>query len=406
MIEQSWTPSFLCHKRLEDQDEINSVSSNDEEDCFVSSTDDTCFETDYSDYSYCSNSEKDHISSSESTHDWNQKHECKIESLESRLQSKDDESRFCLYPIQHLDLWKFYKKHQQTFWTAEEIDFMIDKKDWNVKLNNDERWFIEHILAFFAGSDGIVLENLVTHFCQEITLPEVRSFYSFQAMMENVHSEVYSLMIDTFIECPLRKQTLFEAIDKIPCVRKKAMWAVKWISKHTDLAHRLVAFSIVEGLFFSGSFCAIFWLKERGLLVHSLGKSNEWIARDEGLHTEFAVYLYREYIQHKIPISEIHCMMKEAVDLEIEFLCDALPVRLIGMNSDLMKQYILFVADRLLQQLGVSTIWNVKNPFVFMEKIGLDGKTNFFEQRVSEYNKSMDCLPMDLDFSSIQDDDF
>lgn len=316
----------------------------------------------------------------------------------------EDNSRYCLYPIRHLDIWDFYKKHQCTFWTAEEIDFAIDKNDWSTKLTDDERWFIEHILAFFASSDGIVLENLVTHMCQEITIPEARCFYSFQAMMENVHSEVYSLMIDTFISDEKRKRRLFAAVDEIPCVKKKADWALRWVASHSDLAHRLVAFAIVEGLFFSGSFCAIFWLKERGLLTHSLGKSNEWISRDEGLHTLFAVHLYNYYIKNKLSEKEIHQMMREAVDLEVEFLSDALPVRLIGMNDRLMTEYIRFVADWLLTNLKVSPLFHARNPFPFMAKIGLEGKTNFFEQRVTEYVKGSEANVNFMNFD--MDDSF
>lgn len=324
---------------------------------------------------------------------------------EEPLLQVEDNSRYCLYPIRHLDIWEFYKNHQRTFWTAEEIDMTIDKNDWSTRLSQDERWFIEHILAFFASSDGIVLENLVTHLCQEINIPEARCFYSFQAMMENVHSEVYSLMIDTFVSNAERKQMLFDAIDEIPCVRKKADWALRWISRKSGLGQRLVAFAIVEGLFFSGSFCAIFWLKERGLLVNSLGKSNEWISRDEGLHTLFAVHLYNNYIQNKMSAKDVYTMMREAVALENEFLCDALPVRLIGMNGDMMTEYIRFVADWLLVQLQLEPIFHARNPFPFMAKIGLEGKTNFFEQRVSEYAKGAETLPTDMTFSTCQEDD-
>jgi ribonucleotide reductase beta subunit family protein with ferritin-like domain len=449
----------------------------------------------------------------------------------SELLLHDDPNRYCLFPIRHQDIWEAYKKHKNAFWTAEEIDFSADKNDWE-KLTADERYFIEHILAFFAGSDGIVLENLVKNFCQEITIPEARCFYAFQAMMENIHccsadtetltengwerldvlsgqgvvkvwngeeftpvqvqptgqqklirvslnikgmyldatpehtwyvvvegrevqvkttqlmkgdhifpyvlppsvsrmrkydgidtsevyvtnltpldgehatycynepkrhrgvfngvltgqSEVYSLMIDTYVKDPERKSYLFEAITEVPCVKRKAEWALKWVHhSETGFGKRLFAFGIVEGLFFSGSFCAIFWLKERGLMTQALGKSNEWIARDESLHTEFAILLF-QYVRHKPTQEEAHDMMRDAVAIEEEFICESLPVSLIGMNSELMRQYIRFVGDRLLTQFGYEKIFNETNPFAFMEKISLDGKTNFFEQRVSEYS--------------------
>lgn len=319
--------------------------------------------------------------------------------------------RYCLFPIEHLDIWKAYKRHVHAFWTAEEIDFVTDKNDWEKKLNNDERYFVENVLAFFAGSDGIVLQNLVQNFCHEIHIPEARCFYGFQAMIENVHGEVYSLMIDTFVKDPQRKDTLFRAIDTIPCVQKKAEWALKWISAREtqSLTTRMFAFGIVEGVFFSGAFCAIFWLKERGLLVNSLGKSNEWIARDEGLHTEFAVLMYHK-LDDPIPEDTAHEIMKEAVDIETEFICASLPVRLIGMNHVSMKTYIQFVADRLLVQFGFSRLYHVSNPFPFMDKIGLDGKTNFFEQRVSEYSRpqeySSSSHTFSFDHTSIDNDEF
>jgi len=311
------------------------------------------------------------------------------------LLTEDTATRYCLYPIVYPDIFKFYKDHQHILWTAEEVDFSADKNDWDFKLNKEERYFIEHILAFFAGSDGIVLENLVSNFCTEVKIPEVRCFYTFQAMMENVHSEVYSLMIDTFITEEERKQELFHAIYRIPCVQQKAEWALQWISKSNSFATRLLAFATVEGLFFSGSFCSIFWLKERGLMTHSLGKSNEWIARDEGLHMNFAIYLYNHYIVNKVSSEIVHSMIRNAVKIETEFLTESLPVRLIGMNHELMIQYIQFVADRLLSDLQYDKLYHVSNPFPFMEKMGLDGKTNFFEQRVSEYT-----LGNDTQFSS------
>ena len=499
---------------------------------------------------------------------------------------KDNPNRFCLFPIQYHDIWNAYKKHKNSFWTAEEIDFSADKNDWE-KLNENEKYFIEHILAFFAGSDGIVLENLMTNFCKEVMIPEARCFYGFQAMMENIHccskdtltltdkgwkplkelensavsvwngeiftnvrvqftgmkelyrvelengfyldctedhhwyilqgekevkcttrqllkgdeifpyelprisdhfeplssrhklkwldslvhskyenplfpieesilwtvsknghsvsrlmvrsiqklegihptycfneplrgkgvfngiltgqSEVYSLMIDTLVADQERKNHLFKAISTIPCIQRKAEWALKWIheTNKSSFAQRLYAFGIVEGLFFSGSFCAIFWLKERGLMANALGKSNEWISRDESLHTEFAILLYK-YIKHPISTEEAHSMMNEAVIIEEEFICESLPVNLIGMNSDMMRTYIRFVADRLLSQFGYEKLYFVKNPFQFMEKISLDGKTNFFEQRVSEYSLVQNYTTNDS-FSSLvnlDNDDF
>jgi len=307
----------------------------------------------------------------------------------------DDPNRFSLFPIKYHDIWMAYKNHKNSFWTAEEIDFTSDKQDWE-KLSFDEKFFIEHILAFFAGSDGIVLENLVKNFCTEVTIPEARCFYAFQAMIENIHSEVYALMIDTFIDDPYRKKSLFDAITDIPCVEKKANWALKWINNvENSFAQRLFAFGIVEGLFFSGSFCAIFWLKERGLMVQTLGKSNEWIARDEGLHTQFAILLYH-HLKNKIDENDAYNIMHQAVLIEEEFICESLPVTLIGMNASLMKKYIRYCADRLLQQFGYMKIYNEKNPFPFMEKISIDGKTNFFEQRVSEYS-----LTSEMDSSDI-----
>lgn len=296
--------------------------------------------------------------------------------------------RYCLFPIENHDIWRAYKLQMRSFWTAEEIDFTVDKGDWTTRLTHDERVFIEHILAFFAGSDGIVLENLVVNFCKEIDIPEARCFYAFQAMMENIHSEVYSLMIDTFVSDPDHKEHLFNAIDRIPCVKRKADWAIRWIkdAPDHDVGVRLFAFGIVEGLFFSGAFCAIFWLKERGLLVNSLGKSNEWIARDEGLHTQFAVLMFH-HLECAMDETVARGVMESAVDIETEFICESIPVALIGMDKAMMSAYIRFVADRLMVEFGFRKIYNAQNPFSFMEKIGLDGKTNFFEQRVSEYGR-------------------
>jgi len=300
-------------------------------------------------------------------------------------------NRFTIFPIEYNKIWDAYKIQQKAFWTAEEIDYSADKEDWQ-SLTDDERMFIENILAFFAGSDGIVLENLVTNFCQEIPIPEVRCAYTFQAMMENIHGEVYSLLIDTYIQDKQRKEELFNAIDTIPCVRNKANWAIKWIDSHNNLLQRLFAFAIVEGVFFSGSFCAIFWLKSKGKMMKALGTSNELIARDEGLHTDFAVLMYQTLSQEggydEINPTDINNMMKEAVEIERQFICDSIQCRMIGMNSDLMTQYIQFVADRLLSQFGFDKIYNTTNPFSFMNQSGLDGKTNFFEKRVSEYTIS------------------
>ena len=295
-------------------------------------------------------------------------------------------NRFVLFPIQHNDIWKMYKKQMALFWTTEEIDFEKDLTDWK-KLKEEEQYFVKNVLAFFAGSDGIVLENLAENFMNEIEIPEVRCFYGFQIAMENIHSETYSLMIDTYIKDESEKDKLLNAITEIPCVKKKADWALKWLNdKNSSFAIRLVAFAIIEGVFFSGSFCAIFWLKKRGLMP-GLTFSNELISRDEGLHTDFAVLLYSKIIE-KVDTETIHEIMTEAVSIEKEFIVESLPCNLIGMNSTLMEQYIEFVADRLLRQLGYEKIWNTPNPFDFMEMISMTGKTNFFEKRVSEYSKS------------------
>ena len=292
-------------------------------------------------------------------------------------------NRYVLFPIKYDEIWKMYKKAEASFWTAEEIDLSKDLKDWH-NLKETEQHFISYILGFFAGSDGIVIENLGLRFLKEIEIPEVRAFYSFQMMIENIHSETYSLLIDTYVKDHETKDILFNAIDKIPCVSKKAQWAMKWINdEESSFATRLLAFAAVEGLFFSGSFCAIFWLKKRGIMP-GLTFSNELISRDEGMHTDFAVLLY-SMIQNKLNQKEVHEMFKEAVEIEKEFIIDALPCRLIGMNSELMKTYIEFVADRLLSQLGYDKIWKSANPFDFMEMCSLTAKTNFFEKRVSEY---------------------
>ena len=295
-------------------------------------------------------------------------------------------SRFVLFPIVHDDIWSFYKRAEASFWTAEEIDLSPDLIDWENKLTEDERFFIKHVLAFFAASDGIVNENLAEHFLSEVQYTEAKFFYGFQVSMENVHSETYSLLIDTYIQNTADKAHLFNAIDTLDCVKKKAEWALKWIDKGT-FAQRLVAFAAVEGIFFSGSFCAIFWLKKRGLMP-GLSFSNELISRDEGLHCDFACLLYNDHLNNKLTKEEVKEIIMDAVAIEKEFVTDAIPVRLIGMNSDLMAQYIEFVADRLLVELGNEKVYNTQNPFDFMDMISIQGKTNFFEKRVGEYQKA------------------
>lgn len=299
---------------------------------------------------------------------------------------KENKDRFVIFPIQHHDIWQFYKKHEASFWTAEEIDLSADTTDWSEKLNDDERYFIKHVLAFFAASDGIVNENLAENFLHEVQYTEARFFYGFQIAIENIHSETYSLLIDTYIKDPLEKDRLFHAIDTLDCVKKKAEWALRWIDKG-NFAERLVAFAAVEGIFFSGSFCSIFWLKKRGLMP-GLTFSNELISRDEGLHCDFACLLYTKHLINKLPKKTIEKIIRDAVEIEKEFVTDALPVNLIGMNAKLMQQYIEFVADRLLMELGNEKIYNATNPFDFMEMISLQGKTNFFEKRVGEYQKA------------------
>ena len=297
----------------------------------------------------------------------------------------ENKDRFVLFPIQHKEIWQMYKKAEASFWTAEEIDLSTDIRDWEKKLNKDEKHFIKHVLAFFAASDGIVNENLAVNFLNEVQYPEARCFYGFQIMIENIHSETYSLLIDTYINDSDEKDNLFHAFETIPCVTKKGEWALNWISKGS-FAERLIAFAAVEGIFFSGSFCSIFWLKKRGLMP-GLSFANELISRDEGLHCDFACLLYSQ-LNHKLPDETVKQIISNAVSIEKEFVLDALPVKLIGMNGDLMCQYIEFVADRLLNALGYSKIYHAQNPFDFMELISLQGKTNFFEKRVSEYQKS------------------
>ncbi|WP_026904501.1 ribonucleoside-diphosphate reductase small subunit [Pedobacter glucosidilyticus] len=297
---------------------------------------------------------------------------------------KENKDRFVILPINYPAIWEMYKRHEASFWTAEEIDLSADQKDWE-NLNDGERHFISHILAFFAASDGIVNENLAVNFMSEVQVPEARCFYGFQIMMENIHSETYALLIDTYIKDPKERTHLLHAIDTVPCVQKKAQWALRWIEKGT-FAQRLVAFAAVEGIFFSGSFCSIFWLKKRGLMP-GLTFSNELISRDEGLHCEFACLLYG-MLQNKLSKEEVYEIISEAVEIEKEFISEALPVNLIGMNARLMMQYIEFVADRWLVELGYDKKYHATNPFDFMEMISLQGKTNFFEKRVGDYQKS------------------
>ncbi len=298
---------------------------------------------------------------------------------------EENKKRFVLFPIEHNDIWQFYKKAEASFWTAEEIDLGQDLIDWKA-LNDGERHFISHILAFFAASDGIVNENLAEHFVAEVQYTEAKFFYGFQIAMENIHSETYSLLIDTYIKDAVERDKLLNAIEHIPCVKKKAEWALRWID-NGSFQERLIAFAAVEGIFFSGSFCSIFWLKKRGLMP-GLTFSNELISRDEGLHCDFACHLYMQHVENQLPTDTVMGIIRDAVEIEKEFVTDALPVRLIGMNSVLMCQYIEFVADRLLVELGCPKIWNSTNPFDFMDMISLQGKTNFFEKRVGDYQKA------------------
>ncbi|KAF3910782.1 hypothetical protein ABW20_dc0101644 [Dactylellina cionopaga] len=299
----------------------------------------------------------------------------------------ENKKRFVLFPINYHEVWQMYKKAEASFWTAEEIDLSKDLHDWHNRLNDDERYFISHVLAFFAASDGIVNENLVQRFSNEVQIPEARCFYGFQIMMENIHSETYSLLIDTYIKDNSQRTYLFDAIDTIPCIKKKADWAIRWIEdEESTFAQRLVAFAAVEGIFFSGSFAAIFWLKKRGLMP-GLTFSNELISRDEGLHTDFACLLF-SHLNNRPSKAAVEAVITEAVTIEQEFLTEALPCPLLGINAKLMKQYIEFVADRLLLALGNPKVYNSTNPFDFMETISLAGKTNFFEKRVSDYQKA------------------
>jgi len=299
---------------------------------------------------------------------------------------EENKDRFVLFPIQHDDIWQFYKRAEASFWTAEEIDLSPDLVDWENKLNDDERHFIKHVLAFFAASDGIVNENLAENFVAEVQYTEAKFFYGNQIAMENIHSETYSLLIDTYIKDSADKKNLFNAIETMDCVRKKADWALRWIDEGS-FAERLIAFAAVEGIFFSGSFCSIYWLKKRGLMP-GLAFSNELISRDEGLHCDFACLLYNNHLVNKLSKETVTGIILDAVEIEKEFILDSLPVRLIGMNSDLMSQYIEFVADRLLSELDCEKVFNVANPFDFMDMISIQGKTNFFEKRVGEYQKA------------------
>ena len=318
----------------------------------------------------------------------------------SEILLTEDNDRYVMFPIKHDDIWSMYKKQIDCFWRAEEIDLSKDISHWN-NLNDDEKYFISMVLAFFAASDGIVLENLAVRFMSDVQLSEARAFYGFQIAMENIHSETYSLLIDTYIKNKDEKNKLFRAIDNFECIKKKSDWAIKWIQdKRSSFATRLIAFAVIEGIFFSGSFCSIFWLKKRGLMP-GLTFSNELISRDEALHTEFAILLYSK-LNKKLNKNRVYSIIKEAVEIEKEFINSALPCRLIGMNSILMGQYIEFVADRLIIQLGYEKIYNSSNPFDFMEMISLEGKGNFFEKRISDYaladkTKTDDIFNLDED---------
>jgi ribonucleoside-diphosphate reductase beta chain len=314
---------------------------------------------------------------------------------------EENKNRFVLFPLQHHDIWEFYKKAQASFWTAEEIDLSSDLSDWE-KLNAGEQHFVKHVLAFFAASDGIVNENLAENFVSEVQYTEAKFFYGFQIMMENIHSETYSLLIDTYIKDKEEQNHLFNAIDTVPAVQKKAEWALKWIGSES-FVERIIAFAAVEGIFFSGSFCSIFWLKKRGLMP-GLSFSNELISRDEGLHTDFAVHLYKHHIQDKLSKERLIEIIDSALTIEKEFITEALPVSLIGMNSDLMKQYLEYVSDRLLIDLGVGKVYNSDNPFDFMKNIAMENKTNFFEKRVGEYSKQgVGSKPDTIQFSTEED---
>ncbi|MBL6670723.1 MAG: ribonucleotide-diphosphate reductase subunit beta [Flavobacteriaceae bacterium] len=298
---------------------------------------------------------------------------------------QENKNRFVIFPIQHSDIWQWYKKQEASFWTAEEIDLHQDVVDWK-KLSDDERYFLKHILAFFAASDGIVNENLAENFVNEVQYSEAKFFYGFQIMMENIHSEMYSLLIDTLVDNDSEKDELFNALERFPAIKKKADWALRWIESDS-FAERLIAFAAVEGIFFSGAFCSIFWMKKRGLLP-GLATSNEFISRDEGLHRDFACHLHNNHLVNKVPQERITQILSEALEIEREFITESLPVNLIGMNSKLMSEYLEFVTDHLLETLNCPKRYNTANPFDFMDMISLEGKTNFFEKRVSEYKKA------------------
>ena len=304
--------------------------------------------------------------------------------LEPILQ--ENKNRFVIFPIKHHDIWDWYKKMEASFWTAEEIDLSSDLNDWNNVLSADEKYFIKHILAFFAASDGIVNENLAENFVSEVQYAEAKFFYGFQIMMENIHSETYSLLIDTYVKDEQEKNDLFNALEVFPAIKKKADWALKWIES-PSFAERLIAFAAVEGIFFSGAFCSIYWLKKRGLMP-GLTFSNELISRDEGVHCDFAVHLHNHHLINKVPKERIREIIVDALNIEREFITESLPVSLIGMNAGLMTQYLEFVADRLLVELGCEREYNTANPFDFMDMISLQGKTNFFEKKVAEYQKA------------------
>jgi ribonucleoside-diphosphate reductase beta chain len=314
---------------------------------------------------------------------------------------RENESRFVLFPIQYDHIWKMYKQAVASFWTAEEIDLSADMVDWQ-NLSDNERHFIKHVLAFFAASDGIVNENLVLNFMREVQIPEARCFYGFQVAIENIHAETYSLLIDTYIKDPKEKDYLFNALENVACVAKKGQWALRWIEHAPSFAHRLIAFAAVEGIFFSGSFCSIYWLKKRGLMP-GLTFSNELISRDEGLHCDFACLLY-SMLENKLSEKEVEQIITEAVEYEKEFVTDALPVNLIGMNAGMMSEYIEFVADRLLLSLGNDKFYHTANPFPWMEMISLQGKTNFFEKRVGDYQKAGVMTQKDKQVFTLEED--
>ena len=299
---------------------------------------------------------------------------------------QENKNRFVIFPIKHHDIWEWYKKMEASFWTAEEIDLSQDLNDWNNKLSDDEKYFVKHILAFFAASDGIVNENLAENFVNEVQYAEAKFFYGFQIMMENIHSETYSLLIDTYVKDEAEKDELFNALEVFPAIKKKADWALKWIESDS-FAERLIAFAAVEGIFFSGAFCSIYWLKKRGLMP-GLTFSNELISRDEGVHCDFAVHLHNHHLVNKVPKERIREIIVDALNIEREFITESIPVSLIGMNAVLMTQYLEFVTDRLLVELGCKREYNTANPFDFMDMISLQGKTNFFEKKVAEYQKA------------------